>query len=55
MQEMTTQLVTAVSLTTENGLEKDRQYLFSLQVYYRKKIEQLKTDKLFLLFYYIQQ
>lgn len=32
MQEMTTQLVTAISLTNDKGLEKDRQYLFSLQV-----------------------
>jgi hypothetical protein len=32
MQEMTTQLITAVSLTDHKGLQKDRQYLFSLQV-----------------------
>lgn len=29
---MTTQLVTAISLSADKGLQKDRQYLFSLQV-----------------------
>lgn len=32
MEEMTTQLITAVALTGDNGLEQGRQYLFSLQV-----------------------
>ena len=32
MQETTTQLITAISLTGDKGLEQGRQYLFSLQV-----------------------
>lgn len=44
MQEMTTQLVTAVSLTAEKGLEKDRQYLFSLQVSDKGVIRIVTTD-----------
>jgi hypothetical protein len=44
MQEMTTQLVTAVSLTPEKGLEIDRQYLFSLQVSDKGVIRIVTTD-----------
>lgn len=44
MQEMTTQLVTAVALTTDKGLEKERQYLFSLQVSDKGVIRVLTTD-----------
>jgi orotate phosphoribosyltransferase-like protein len=44
MQEMTTQLVTAVSLTAEKGLEQDRQYLFSLQVSDKGVIRVVTTD-----------
>ncbi|MFA6149896.1 MAG: hypothetical protein WC716_01165 [Chitinophagaceae bacterium] len=41
---MTTQLVTAVSLTPEKGLEIDRQYLFSLQVSDKGVIRIVTTD-----------
>lgn len=41
---MTTQLVTAVSLTAEKGIEKDRQYLFSLQVSDTGMIRIVTTD-----------
>ena len=44
MQEMTTQLVTALSLTDNKGLEKDRQYLFSLQVSSEGVIRVVTTD-----------
>lgn len=44
MQEMTTQLVTAISLTDDKGLEKDRQYLFSLQVSDKAVIRVVTTD-----------
>lgn len=44
MQEMTTQLVTALSLTDNKGLEKDRQYLFSLQVSADGVIRVVTTD-----------
>jgi hypothetical protein len=43
---MTTQLVTALSLTDDKGLEKDRQYLFSLQVSNDGLIRILTTDDL---------
>lgn len=32
MEQMTTQLITAIALSEEKGIQKDRQYLFSLQV-----------------------
>jgi hypothetical protein len=44
MQDMTTQLITAVSLTTDKGLEKDRQYLFSFQVSEQGSIRVITTD-----------
>lgn len=44
MQDMTTQLVTALSLSAEKGLEKDRQYLFSLQVSNEGVIRIVTTD-----------
>jgi orotate phosphoribosyltransferase-like protein len=44
MQEMTTQLITAVSLTTDKGLEQERQYLFSLQVSNEGVIRVVTTD-----------
>lgn len=44
MQDMTTQLVTAVSLTAEKGLEKNQQYLFSLQVSDKGVIRIVTTD-----------
>lgn len=44
MQEMTTQLITAISLTTDKGLEKDRQYLFSFQVSDKGVIRVVTTD-----------
>lgn len=44
MQDMTTQLVTAISLTADKGLEKDRQYLFSLQVSTEGVIRIVTTD-----------
>lgn len=44
MQEMTTQLMTAVALSTDKGLEKDRQYLFSLQVSDKNIIRIVTTD-----------
>jgi hypothetical protein len=44
MQEMTTQLVTAVALTDDKGLQKDRQYLFSLQVSDKGVIRVITTD-----------
>lgn len=44
MQDMTTQLITAISLTTDKGLEKDRQYLFSFQVSDKGAIRVVTTD-----------
>lgn len=44
MQEMTTQLITAVSLTADKGLEQERQYLFSLQVSNEGVIRVVTTD-----------
>jgi len=44
MEQMTTQLITAVSLTEEKGLQKDRQYLFSLQVSKEGIIRIITTD-----------
>jgi len=44
MEQMTTQLITAVSLTDEKGLQKDRQYLFSLQVSNEGVIRVITTD-----------
>ncbi len=44
MQEMTTQLITAVSLTADKGLEQDRQYLFSFQVSDKGLIRIVTTD-----------
>ena len=41
---MTTQLITAVSLKAEQGLQKDRQYLFSLQVSNEGIIRIITTD-----------
>lgn len=41
---MTTQLITALSLTEEKGLQKDRQYLFSLQVSEEGVIRIITTD-----------
>lgn len=44
MEQMTTQLITAVSLSDEKGLQKDRQYLFSLQVSNEGIIRIITTD-----------
>lgn len=44
MDNMTTQLVTAVSATNEKGLQQDRQYLFSLQVSNEGIIRVITTD-----------
>ncbi|WP_118976966.1 hypothetical protein [Taibaiella koreensis] len=44
MEQMTTQLITAVSLTEDKGLQKDRQYLFSLQVSREGIIRIITTD-----------
>lgn len=44
MQEMTTQLIMAIALTTEKGLEQNRQYLFSLQVSDKGLIRIVTTD-----------
>lgn len=41
---MTTQLITALALTDEKGLQKDRQYLFSLQVSDEGIIRIITTD-----------
>lgn len=41
---MTTQLITAQSLTGDKGLQKDRQYLFSLQVSDEGIIRIITTD-----------
>ena len=41
---MTTQLITAVSMTEDKGLQKDRQYLFSLQVSDEGVIRVITTD-----------
>lgn len=41
---MTTQLITAQSLTDDKGLQKDRQYLFSLQVSDEGIIRIITTD-----------
>lgn len=44
MEEMTTQLITAVSLTEDKGLEQNRQYLFSLQASKEGLIRIITTD-----------
>lgn len=44
MKEMTTQLMTAIALTDDKGLQKDRQYLFSLQVSEEGVIRIITTD-----------
>lgn len=44
MEQMTTQLVSALSLTDDKGLQKDRQYLFSLQVSNEGIIRIITTD-----------
>ena len=44
MEQMTTQLIAAQSLTDEKGLQKDRQYLFSLQVSDKGVIRIITTD-----------
>lgn len=44
MEQMTTQLITAQSLTDDKGLQKDRQYLFSLQVSDKGVIRIITTD-----------
>lgn len=41
---MTTQLITAVAVREDNGLQKDRQYLFSLQVSDEGTIRIITTD-----------
>lgn len=41
---MTTQLITAIAVREDNGLEKDRQYLFSLQVSDEGAIRIITTD-----------
>jgi hypothetical protein len=44
MEQMTTQLMTALSLTEDKGLQKDRVYLFSLQVSDKGIIRIITTD-----------
>jgi hypothetical protein len=44
MEDMTTQLVTAIALTNDKGLEEGRQYLFSLQVSNEGIIRIVTTD-----------
>lgn len=44
MDPMTTQLISAQSLTNEKGLQKDRVYLFSLQVSNEGIIRIITTD-----------
>jgi len=44
MSEMTTQLITAIATATDKGLEKNRQYLFSLQVSDANLIRIITTD-----------
>ncbi|KAA5535075.1 hypothetical protein F0919_10820 [Taibaiella lutea] len=44
MEQMTTQLITALSLTEDKGLQKDRVYLFSLQVSNEGVIRIITTD-----------
>jgi hypothetical protein len=44
MEQMTTQLMTAQSLTEDKGLQKDRVYLFSLQVSDKGVIRIITTD-----------
>ncbi len=44
MEDMTTQLITAISLTDDKGLDKDRQYLFSLQASKEGVIRIITTD-----------
>jgi hypothetical protein len=46
MQEMTTQLITAIAVTDDKGLQKGRQYLFSLQVSDKGVIRIITTDDL---------
>jgi hypothetical protein len=46
MDQMTTQLITARSLSDDKGLMKDRQYLFSLQVSNEGIIRIITTDDL---------
>ncbi len=41
---MTTQLITAIALSEDKGLQKDRQYLFSLQVSKDGVIRIITTD-----------
>lgn len=41
---MTTQLITAIAVTEDKGLQKDRQYLFSLQVSDEGVIRIITTD-----------
>ena len=44
MEQMTTQLISALSLTEDKGLQKDRVYLFSLQVSDEGIIRIITTD-----------
>ncbi|GAA4457433.1 hypothetical protein [Rurimicrobium arvi] len=44
MEQMTTQLITAVAVSEDKGLEKGRQYLFSLQVSNEGIIRIVTTD-----------
>jgi len=44
MEQMTTQLITAQSLTDEKGLQKDKVYLFSLQVSQEGILRIVTTD-----------
>ncbi len=44
MEQMTTQLISALSLTEDKGLQKNRQYLFSLQASAEGIIRIITTD-----------
>jgi len=44
MEQMTTQLITAVSVTDDKGLKKEQQYLFSLQASKEGVIRIITTD-----------
>jgi hypothetical protein len=44
MEQMTTQLMTALSMTEDKGLQKERVYLFSLQVSDKGVIRIITTD-----------
>lgn len=44
MEQMTTQLISAQSLSDEKGLQKNRVYLFSLQVSHEGIIRIITTD-----------